>query len=332
MTPGAPPGTARTSNQPTDRVAIPWSTVLGYAGVLAVADWFWVISLRGAVGAIERTDGPFLAWLQGSVLLTPLFAFAVLGALAIAYRRFGPELHRTGTVLATGLLIVTACTLAGLGTLIVSGAYDYQLQLGKLDHLAVMGVPCNESCVTAQRDATLALQLKALGVGTSLLLATNLLLVGWMVAIRGGRLTISRSRPATRSGGGSRVGHRAAGWGGEVELVLVAALVGTGTILAVHATADLLYALSAAAVLLLAALAHLGSARLATVRPGRTAWVVAAVLAVGLPGAWVYAHSAGNPLAAVLGSPGRVGLAEGASGVLELATLAAALLLLGAPA
>ncbi len=302
--------------------------VLSFAAVLATADWFWVVSLRGAVGAIERTSDPFVSWLQGSVLLTPLFAFAMLGALALAYRWFGPVLRRPRTVVAASLLVVAACTLAGAGALILSGAYDLRLQLGQLNHMPSMGVQCVESCLEAQKDATLALQLKALGAGSVILLVTNLVLVVWMVAIRGGRLSVGKQKPA----GAAQSGTRPAAWFAEVQLVLVAALVGTGTVLATHATADLIDSVIAALLLLLFATAQLACAQLATARPGRPAWIAAALLAVGLPALWLYAHTAGNPLEAVLGAPGGIGLADGAVGVLEVATLGAALLLLSGPA
>jgi hypothetical protein len=276
------------------------------------------------VGAIERTRDPFVSWVQGSVILTPLFAFAVLAALALAYRWFGPVLRRPRRVVATSLLVVAACTLAGAGALVLSGAYDLRLQLSQLDRMSTMGVICVDTCLTAQRDATLVLQLKALGAGTVLLLLTNLLLVGWMVAIGGGRLNVGK-KP---SGG---AGSRPAAWSAEVQLVLVAGLVGTGTVLATHATADLIDSGMAALLLLLLATAQLGFAQLATARPGRPAWIAAALLAVGLPALWLYSSTAGNPLEPVFGAPGSIGLADGAVGVLEVATLAAAVLLLSAP-
>jgi hypothetical protein len=316
--------TSTTSRPKTgSRTAIPWTTVTIFAAVLATADWFWVVALRGAVGAIERTSDPFVSWLQGSLLLTPLFAFAVLGALALAYRWFGPVLRRPRTVIATSLLVVAACTLAGVGELILSGAYDLRLQLGQLNHMPSMGVQCVESCLQAQRDATLALQLKALGAGSVILLVTNLVLVVWMVAIRGGRLSVGKNKPAD---------GRPAAWFAEIQLVLVAGLVGTGTVLATHATADLIESVFVALLLLLLATAQLACAQFATTRPGRPAWIAAALLAVALPALWMVGQFAGSPLEPVLGSPGPISLEDGAVGVLELATLAAAAILLSSPA
>ena len=263
-------------------------------------------------------------------MLMPLFAFAVLGALALAYRWFGPVLRRPRTVVATSLLVVATCTLAGAGALILSGSYDLRLQLGQLEHMPSMGVQCVDSCLQAQKNATLALQLKALGAGTVILLVTNLVLVVWMVAIRGGRLSVGKEKPLPDGAAGPL--SRPLAWFAEVQLVLVAALVGTGTVLAAHATADLIDSVVAALLLLLLATAQLATAQFATARPGRPAWIAAALLAVVLPALWLYAHTSGNPLEPVLGAPGSIGLADGAVGVLEVATLAAALLMLIAPA
>jgi hypothetical protein len=319
--------TARAHRRPVGRTAIPWAAVVTFAALLATADWFWVVALRGAVGATERTSGPFVSWLQGSVLLTPLFAFAVLAALALAFRWFGPVLRRRRSVLATGLLIVAAGTLAGTGTLLVSGAYDYRLQLDMLDHMLPMGVQCVESCEELQKDATTVLQLKALGFGSLILLVTNLVLVAWLVALRGGRLTVGKPQPPDP---GPRVGPSA--WFDELQLFLAAGLIGSGTVLAVHATADLIDSVVAALLLVVLATLQLLMAHVVTTRPGKPAWVAAGAIAAALPLLWISAHSPRNPLESVLGSPGSVGLADGAIGVLEIATLIAAVVLLSRPA
>ena len=319
------PDTLRASRQPAGRTAIPWTMVLTFATVLATADWFWVISLRGAVGATERTSNPFVSWLQGSVLLTPLFAFAVLGALALALRWFGPVVRRPMRVLATSLLLLGASTLAGAGALIVSGTYDLRLQLTMLNHMIPMGTQCLGSCKQLERDATWTLQLQALGYGSLILLVTNLVLVGWMVALCGGRLRVGKAQPAGH-------GSRPAAWSKEIQLVLAASLVGTATILAVHATADLVKSIVAAGLLLMVATAHLAMAQVVMTRPRRSTWIAAAAFAVTLPLLWAYAYVPGNPVAAVIGSPGSFGLTDGAVGVFEIATLTAAGLLLSGPA
>ena len=43
--------------------------------------------------------------------------------------------------------------------------------------------------------SALALQVRSVGYGSGILLATNLLLVPWVMALRGGGLAISKPRP-----------------------------------------------------------------------------------------------------------------------------------------
>ena len=84
------------------RLSVPWLTVLAFAAVMAYADGFWMVALRGAVGSIQRAQEPFTTWLRESTLVLPVFVFAVLGVLTLAMRRFGPELRTTRSVLLTG--------------------------------------------------------------------------------------------------------------------------------------------------------------------------------------------------------------------------------------
>ena len=183
---------------PRSRIRVPWLTVAVLALVLSFADGFWRTSLQGAVGSVERAQGPFVSWLQQSTLLAPVFALAVLAALALARRRYGPAPRRFRTLLATGLLVVAAGTMVGVAAVAANSAYDYYLQSNELatvqsTHFHTVVVPdaqrdasCDATC-QAQR-ATLGIHLRALGYVTPLILITNLVLVGWVIAIRGGRL------------------------------------------------------------------------------------------------------------------------------------------------
>src|SRR6478735_9023548 len=84
------------AKQPTGRIdarlAVPWFTVLLLAAVMAFADGFWMLSMRGATGAIERSDGAFTSWWRESIVGLPVFVVAVLGAMLLAVRLFGPVL------------------------------------------------------------------------------------------------------------------------------------------------------------------------------------------------------------------------------------------------
>jgi len=173
---------------------IPWLTVVPLAVLLAYADGFWMISLRGAVGSIERTGEPFASWLRESTLTLPLFVLAVLGALALAARRFGPVLRKPKTVVATALLVVAAGTLVGIAELAASSAYDYHLQSEQLQLMGSMPGMVSMGSTAQQQQASLGLQARAVGYGSAILLVTNLALVGWVVAMRGGRLDVRKTQ------------------------------------------------------------------------------------------------------------------------------------------
>jgi hypothetical protein len=177
--------------------AIPWLTAVPLAVVLAYADGFWMISLRGSVGSIERTQEPFASWLRESTISAPVFFLAVLAALMLAARWFGPVLHKAKTVAATALLVVAAGTLVGIYELGTSSAYDYSLQSSQVQQMGAMSSPSKTSVgnpTAEQKRASLGLQVRAVGYGSGILLVTNLALVGWVVAMRGGRLKLSTTR------------------------------------------------------------------------------------------------------------------------------------------
>jgi hypothetical protein len=193
------------------RPSVSWLTLVPLAVVMAYADGFWMTSLRGAVGAVSRTQQPFETWLRESTLSLPFFILAVLGALTLAVRWFGPVLRKPKSVLASALLVIVAGTLVGIAEVGVSSAYDYHLQSSQLQQMdsmpgmqlepvgsamgAMMASTMGSMGSTQQQQhASLLLQVRALGLGSGLLLASNFVLVGWVVAMRGGRIDVSRTR------------------------------------------------------------------------------------------------------------------------------------------
>ena len=128
--PGAGRGTLDAAEAQPRGATCPWLTVLPLAVVLAFADGFWVTSLRGAVGAIERTQSPFASWLRESTArpsaLRPRGARRPHPgpALVRAVRRTGPR--QVLTSLAAGRRRPAPWpALAGLAA---SSVYDYHLQ------------------------------------------------------------------------------------------------------------------------------------------------------------------------------------------------------------
>ena len=134
--------------------------------------------------------------MRESTLTVPVFVLAVLGALTLAMHWFGASGHRPRQVLLTGLLVVAAGTLAGIAVLAASSAYDYRLQLHQDFMMGTMRQTCTGSCLTALDDASLWLQVRAVGWGSLILLVTNLVMVAWVVAFFGGRLKVSTPRAA----------------------------------------------------------------------------------------------------------------------------------------
>jgi hypothetical protein len=185
-----------------DRMQMWWITVAVFAIVIAFADGFWVTSLQGTVGAIERRESPFHRWLRDSALMVPLFFLAVLAALLMARRVVG---GRRGVVkfATTALLITVLGSGVAIAEMGASSAYDYHLQTSHLQteqqlhqtHLAVatsgtttqpVSGACTGTCAS-ERD-TFNVHVRAVLYGSLAVLMTNLVLVIWVMALRSERL------------------------------------------------------------------------------------------------------------------------------------------------
>jgi hypothetical protein len=198
LTSTLPTPTAADAGPRPRRGRIPWPTVLLLAALLAYANGFWMTTTQGAVGAIERAQSPFAGWLRDSTLSLPVYALAVLAALAVARRRLGPELRRPRKVLAAALLVAAAGSIVGTAELVASAAYDYALQIPHLERLhaghtaandavpAILPGQCTGLC--ASERATLEADERAARYAATGVLVTDVVVVGWGVALQGGRL------------------------------------------------------------------------------------------------------------------------------------------------
>jgi hypothetical protein len=182
------------------RFPVPWPTVVSAAVLMAYADGFWSTSLQGAVGAIERTQAPFASWLLHSTLILPVFLVAVLWAFTFARRRLGPAPEPLRQVLVVGMLVVAAGTLVGIAQVVASAAYDYDLQSALLQNAGsthahsaatATGDLCGATCQA--RNLTLQVHVRGAAYASIVLLVTNVVLVGWVAAMRGGRLDTRRA-------------------------------------------------------------------------------------------------------------------------------------------
>jgi hypothetical protein len=329
-----PAGTASWSSSGTGteapaRPAVPWLTVIPLAAMMAFADGFWMVSLRGAVGAIERTQEPFISWLRESTVLLPVFVLAVIAAVTLSMRWFGPAPAGKKAFFTTALLIAAAGTLAGALTLAASQAWDYALQHDLMSHLH----HSNSAQSVDQLDqSSLGLQLAAFGYGVGLLLVSNVVVTGWTVAIRGGRLDVSR-RPKASPEGAPRRARAAGGRTGITDLRLTLAAVALFGCAAIHLAVipdHLNHWVVASAFFLTLAMAEAAGGALLLGRPSQNVLVAVAAASVVPLALWVWSRTSGLPFGPNSNVPEPFGLADIAASLLELGTLVVAVVLLRA--
>jgi hypothetical protein len=313
------------------RLGVPWKTVVALAAVMAYADGFWLTSLRSAVGAIERTQAPFASWLRESTIVLPVYVLAVLGAMTLALRWFGPVLRKPKTVLATALLIVAAGTVVGLAATVASSAYDYHLQSAQLQLMQAMSSihgGCSASCLAQEQHDTLAIHVRAVVLISRWLLLTNVLLVAWLLAMWGGRLKLSTTiRQLVGATDTRTVTGRARV--NDLRLLLLGALVASAAIHAAVVPAHLAEWSAAGLFFILLAVWELAVAYLLLARlEERLVLIAAAVISIGPLVLWLYSRTAGLPFGPAAGVPEGIGLPDCLACALEVATLLAALILL----
>jgi hypothetical protein len=308
------------------RLAVPWLTVLPLAVVLAYADGFWMVTLRGAVGAIERTQQPFDGWWRESTIVLPLYVLAVLGALTLAKRWFGPVLRTTRTVLITALLVALAGTIVGIAELIASSMFDFSLQSAQLAMMDQMHGICVDSCLPQAEQSTMAALTRAVLYVGAFLLVTNVVLVGWVLAMRGGRLRVVRLQPDT---GTLPAADRQIDL---VRLLLAAGLIASAHIHAAVIPEHLTEWPAAGGFFALLTIAEITvAAALLAAQPRRLAGVAAVVVSAGPLLVWLYSRTLGLPFGPDAGIAEAVGIPDVVCCALEIGTLIAAVMLLRRP-
>ncbi len=189
------------------RLSVSWLTVGLLVILIAYADGFWVTSLQGTVGAIELSQEPFSRWLRESTIMVPFVFLGVLAALAIARRLVGGHRRSIVRLGVSALLIVVVGTAVCAAELGVSSAYSYHLQSRQLEQLHsahAVAAPttverfdsspagkCLGLCIA--KRLTVQTHVRALKYGGLVMLITNFVLVGWALALRGGRLWVPRA-------------------------------------------------------------------------------------------------------------------------------------------
>ncbi|WP_157557741.1 hypothetical protein [Intrasporangium oryzae] len=308
------PATAR----PVRRAAVPWATVLPLAVALAYADGFWVTSLRGAVGAVGRGQGPFSTWWRESSVLIPVYVCAVIGALALAMEWSRRRDRSRPSLAVVGLLVVVAGTLVGVAAIATGAASDYHVQSEQVQMMASMRGDCRPDCIERLRQDTLWLQVRATGMGAALLLVTNLGVLSWVTMFRGGRLDAVRwGRPPRAAADGSV----------ELRRLLALTLVGSALI-HVLVMPEHLYEWVAAGLFFIAlAAAQLAAAGLVMLRPGRVVLLLVIAGSAATLLLWAWTRLWGLPIGPGAGVPEPVGVPDVCAGLLELVGLGLAMVL-----
>ena len=186
----------------TGRLHVSWPTVGVFAAVITFVDGFWVTSLQGAVGAIEVTQHPMMRWIRDSTLMLPLLFVAVLAALSLTRRWVGHSHRELRQLAVAALLTVVITSVVSLAQVATMSVHDYNIQAAQLGqihagHASTVAldpasvVPASSAGCTAlcaARHATMMAHVRSLGYAGAVLLFTNLVLVVWVLALRGGRL------------------------------------------------------------------------------------------------------------------------------------------------
>lgn len=176
-------------------------TVATVAFVVAFVDGFWVTSLRGAVGVIRIDQTPFDLWLRQSTIMLALNVVAVVCALEVAYRWVGGQPRERVRLAAAAMLMVVFTTVLGFGELVVNAVRDYGVQAAQLRTSHGMnGMQATHTAASASCDmlcrsleATRSAHMRGVTYATGLLLITNVVVISWALALRGGRLWSSNA-------------------------------------------------------------------------------------------------------------------------------------------
>ena len=200
------------------RLGVSWPTIILFAVFISYVNGFWVTSLQGAVGSLERSEPPFQRWLRDSTIMLPFYAAGVLLAVLLARRWFGHNPRAVVRGAGAAALIIAMCTLVGIAEVANSAAHDYRLQTQHIDlvdgfhtdHTAASPAPqqagdaqtgeCVGTC--AAKQSTLSLHVRAVTRASALMLITNAVLVAWLLAVGGDRLW---QRPRTKQAGAVEV-------------------------------------------------------------------------------------------------------------------------------
>ena len=190
------------------RLPVSWISVGLFTVLISYANGFWVTTVQETVGSIERLQSSYGRWLRDSTLMLPVIFLAVVAALALAHRIAANSRWK---LLISALLVVGFATTVSMAEVGISAAYDYRLQSNYLtgkhsshlvgaaksaaDQAAKTGITPKCGTVCTQQHRTLMSHLRAARYAAIAMVISNIIIVAWALAIRGGKLWI---RPGAR--------------------------------------------------------------------------------------------------------------------------------------
>jgi hypothetical protein len=204
-------GDVADEKRPSHRLQISWVTVVVFAVALAYVDGFWTTSVLRAIGATASSQEPFQRWLRDSTMMLAPLAVAVFAALLLTRRLVRRGRRELVQLAVAAALILAFSTVVSIAEVATTTAQDYSTQTTLLahphtNHFTTPAVPANATVANtsgctllcAAKHDVLVVHVRAVAYGSVALLVTNLLLVLWLLAIRGGRLWTRRVAPGPR--------------------------------------------------------------------------------------------------------------------------------------
>ena len=226
-------------------------------------------------------------------------------------------LRTTRAVLVTGLLVAVAGTVVGLVEIVANTVYDYSLETDLLHMMDSMRSTCVGNCLAPQQQATVDALIRGVLYIGGFILVTNLIMVGWVVAMRGGRLPVATIKAPRAAGSYARHDGRI----DDLRLLLVAGLIGSASDPRRRRPRPLAEWTRPASSSSLLTVVQVVVAGLLVTRLDRALLLSAVLLNVVPLVLWLYSRTLGLPFGPTAGIPESVGLADVLACVLEVAAL-----------
>lgn len=162
--------------------SVDWTFTLVAAAVLAAANGFVSTALRGAVGTVSRTQTPIGTWFVQVAILLPLTVVGLLLVSRLVARR------ASGRTVATVVGAVLVGVLVGVAVLAVDNVVDHGLQVALLQDMGAMSGMADPAMTASMAAENADVHVRAVGLGALVMLAVDLVAVGWLTALLGGRV------------------------------------------------------------------------------------------------------------------------------------------------